>query len=66
MVIINGNFSYPTRLAKSYIPDPLFRVYVGSIHKAKVRCLTNLSTFHSLLIDCSCDLLALTFPSARL
>ncbi|KAK4108277.1 Caleosin-domain-containing protein [Canariomyces notabilis] len=35
MVIINGNFSYPTRLAKSYIPDPLFRVYVGSIHKAK-------------------------------
>lgn len=28
-------FSYPTRLAHSYIPDPLFRIYVSSIHKAK-------------------------------
>lgn len=35
MVIINANFSYPTRLAHSYVPDPLFRVYVGGIHKAK-------------------------------
>ncbi|KAK4182344.1 putative peroxygenase 3 [Podospora australis] len=35
MVIINANFSYPTRLAYSYIPDPFFRVYVGGIHKAK-------------------------------
>lgn len=35
-LIINLNFSYPTRLAHSYIPDPWFRVYVGSIHKAKV------------------------------
>ncbi|KAK3313977.1 Caleosin related protein-domain-containing protein [Apodospora peruviana] len=33
--IINVNFSYPTRLAYSYIPDPWFRVYVGGIHKAK-------------------------------
>jgi hypothetical protein len=28
-------FSYPTRLGQSYIPDPLFRIYVSSIHKAK-------------------------------
>ncbi|KAK4152186.1 Caleosin related protein-domain-containing protein [Chaetomidium leptoderma] len=34
-VVINGNFSYPTRLAVSWWPDPLFRVYVGGIHKAK-------------------------------
>lgn len=36
VVIINVNFSYPTRLAVSWLPDPWFRVYVGSIHKAKV------------------------------
>jgi len=36
MLIIHGGFSYPTRLAYSWIPDPLFRVYVGSVHKAKV------------------------------
>ncbi|KAK1763165.1 Caleosin related protein-domain-containing protein [Phialemonium atrogriseum] len=35
MAIINFNFSYPTRLAYSFVPDPLFRVYVGGIHKAK-------------------------------
>ncbi|GAB1317057.1 hypothetical protein MFIFM68171_07267 [Madurella fahalii] len=35
MLIINVNFSYPTRLATSYLPDPWFRVYVGGIHKAK-------------------------------
>ncbi|EAQ92068.1 hypothetical protein CHGG_00303 [Chaetomium globosum CBS 148.51] len=35
VVIINLNFSYPTRLAVSWWPDPWFRVYVGSIHKAK-------------------------------
>lgn len=35
--IINLNLSYPTRLAHSYLPDPFFRVYVDSIHKAKVR-----------------------------
>ncbi|KAL2819298.1 hypothetical protein BDW59DRAFT_174898 [Aspergillus cavernicola] len=29
------NFSYPTRLAHTYIPDPLFRVYVDSIYKGK-------------------------------
>ncbi|KAK1779642.1 Caleosin related protein-domain-containing protein [Copromyces sp. CBS 386.78] len=34
IVIIFG-FSYPTRLAFSYFPDPFFRVYVPSIHKAK-------------------------------
>ncbi|KAL2069996.1 hypothetical protein VTL71DRAFT_14676 [Oculimacula yallundae] len=28
-------FSYPTRLGHSYIPDPLFRIYVRDIHKAK-------------------------------
>ncbi len=28
-------FSYPTRLGHSFIPDPLFRIYVDSIHKAK-------------------------------
>jgi hypothetical protein len=37
VMIININFSYPTRLAHSYLPDPFFRVYVDSIHKAKVR-----------------------------
>lgn len=36
MMIINVGFSYPTRLGYSLIPDPWFRVYVGSIHKAKV------------------------------
>ncbi|KAG8162152.1 hypothetical protein KVR01_007917 [Diaporthe batatas] len=35
MFIIHTGFSYPTRLAYSWVPDPLFRVYVGSIHKAK-------------------------------
>lgn len=34
--IINVNFSYPTRLAYSWLPDPWFRVYIPSIHKAKV------------------------------
>ncbi|KAM7205143.1 Caleosin related domain containing protein [Naviculisporaceae sp. PSN 640] len=34
-LIINGGFSYVTRIAYSYIPDPFFRVYVGSIHLAK-------------------------------
>lgn len=36
LLIIHSGFSYPTRLAYSWLPDPLFRVYVGSIHKAKV------------------------------
>ncbi|OCL08545.1 Caleosin-domain-containing protein [Glonium stellatum] len=35
VLVINLNFSYPTRLAHSWTPDPLFRVYVDSIHKAK-------------------------------
>ncbi|GES58085.1 calcium binding protein Caleosin [Aspergillus terreus] len=35
VLIININFSYPTRLAYSWLPDPYFRVYVPSIHKAK-------------------------------
>ena len=34
-LLINFFFSYPTRLAHSYFPDPLFRIYVDSIHKAK-------------------------------
>lgn len=36
-LIINIGFSYPTRLAYSWFPDPWFRVYVSSVHKAKVR-----------------------------
>lgn len=36
VLVVNVSFSYPTRLATSWIPDPLFRVYVGGIHKAKV------------------------------
>lgn len=36
VLVINLNFSYPTRLAYSSWPDPLFRVYVGGLHKAKV------------------------------
>ncbi|GAQ09865.1 probable peroxygenase 3 [Aspergillus lentulus] len=35
VLIINLNFSYPTRLAHSVIPDLWFRVYVDSIYKAK-------------------------------
>ncbi|GAQ46703.1 hypothetical protein AtubIFM55763_005967 [Aspergillus tubingensis] len=35
VLIINLNFSYPTRLAHSYLPDPWFRVYVDAVHKAK-------------------------------
>ncbi|KAL4983048.1 Caleosin related protein-domain-containing protein [Aspergillus falconensis] len=35
VLIINLNFSYPTRLAHSFLPDPRFRVYVDSIYKAK-------------------------------
>lgn len=42
VLVINLNFSYPTRLAHSYLPDPLFRVYVDSIHKAKVFSESNL------------------------
>ncbi|MCJ1476082.1 hypothetical protein MMC13_004747 [Lambiella insularis] len=34
-LLINLFFSYPTRLAHSYLPDPYFRIYVDSIHKAK-------------------------------
>ncbi|KAL9067461.1 MAG: hypothetical protein Q9161_006893 [Pseudevernia consocians] len=34
-LLINLFFSYPTRLGHSYIPDPWFRIYIDSIHKAK-------------------------------
>jgi hypothetical protein len=34
-LLINLFFSYPTRLAHSWFPDPYFRIYVNSIHKAK-------------------------------
>lgn len=34
-LLINFFFSYPTRLAHSWLPDPFFRIYVDSIHKAK-------------------------------
>lgn len=37
VMVIHGGFSYPTRLEFSWLPDPFFRVYVQSIHKAKVR-----------------------------
>ncbi|KAH3190738.1 hypothetical protein KXV92_003191 [Aspergillus fumigatus] len=36
MLIINLNFSYPTRLVHSVIPDLWFRVDVGGIYRAKV------------------------------
>ncbi|PRP72775.1 hypothetical protein PROFUN_07675 [Planoprotostelium fungivorum] len=35
VVIIHATFSYPTGLAKSYLPDPFFRLLVPSMHKAK-------------------------------
>lgn len=35
VIIINGGFSYPTRLAYSWFPDVWFRVWVRPIHKAK-------------------------------
>jgi len=34
-LLINLFFSYPSRLGHSYLPDPLFRIYIDSIHKAK-------------------------------
>ncbi|MCJ1254467.1 hypothetical protein MMC24_002282 [Lignoscripta atroalba] len=34
-LLINVFFSYPTRLGHSYLPDPYFRIYVDTIHKAK-------------------------------
>lgn len=37
VVVINVNFSYPTRLYHTWVPDPFFRVYIDGIHKAKVR-----------------------------
>lgn len=40
-VVIHSGLSYPTRLAHSWIPDPLFRVFIDSIHKAKVRLKKN-------------------------
>ncbi|KAK3690397.1 Caleosin related protein-domain-containing protein [Podospora appendiculata] len=35
MLIINLSFSYPTRLAYTWVPDPWCRIYVNAIHKAK-------------------------------
>ncbi|KAL9116975.1 MAG: hypothetical protein Q9187_006493 [Circinaria calcarea] len=35
VILMNGSFSYPSRLAHSYLPDPMFRIYVSSIHKVK-------------------------------
>jgi hypothetical protein len=49
MVIINVNFSYPTRLAVSWWPDVWFRVYVGGIHKAKV---SNYVPYPAFLVGC--------------
>lgn len=33
--IIHGGFSYPTRLKSSYVPDPLWRIYLGGIEMGK-------------------------------
>lgn len=35
-VIIHSGLSYPTCLGHSWFPDPLFRIFIDSIHKAKV------------------------------
>ncbi|KAG6053375.1 hypothetical protein E4U17_004755 [Claviceps sp. LM77 group G4] len=37
MIIIHASFSYPTmyRTMPAYLPDPFFRIYLGSIHRAK-------------------------------
>ena len=35
--VINLTASYATRWSHSVLPDPFFRIYVDSIHKAKVR-----------------------------
>lgn len=45
VLVINLNFSYPTRLAHSWLPDPWFRVYVDSVHKAKVSLENKKRTF---------------------
>ncbi|KAL8671588.1 MAG: hypothetical protein Q9168_003912 [Polycauliona sp. 1 TL-2023] len=34
-LLINVFFSYPTTLGHSWLPDPLFRIYTDTIHKAK-------------------------------
>jgi peroxygenase len=34
-LLIPVYFSYPTRLGHSYLPDPLFRIYLDTIQKAK-------------------------------
>jgi peroxygenase len=34
-LLINLFFSYPTRLAHTWVPDPYFRLFVDGIHKAK-------------------------------
>ncbi len=36
VLLMNLSFSYPTRLGRSWIPDPRFRIYVDCIHKLKV------------------------------
>lgn len=33
LIIIHGNFSYPT--LSGYLPDPFFRIYIARIHKDK-------------------------------
>lgn len=44
--VINGGFSYPTRLGTSLIPDPFFKVYIDDIHKAKVSTLGKVEFSH--------------------
>lgn len=33
MLVIHGNFSYPT--VSGWLPDPFFRVYLANVHKDK-------------------------------
>ncbi|KAB5577834.1 Caleosin related protein-domain-containing protein [Coniochaeta sp. 2T2.1] len=34
-IIINIAFSFPTRIAHTWVPDPFFRIYIDSIHRSK-------------------------------
>lgn len=35
-ILININFSYATKSAHHWLPDPFFRIYIDSIHKSQV------------------------------
>lgn len=59
-VIIHSGLSYPTRLAHSWFPDPLFRIFIDSIHKAKVCGLKEKDKFNGLDWDLYLALITLT------